>query len=144
MKIKKALFYFLFVCGVSLTFLSCENPKSNLGLYVLNYTESDIFFKIYSNNKSSLTAIPFNEIKMVFNEEIINFDNWSDVLYNIDSCSVYRIENNDTIEQKTWYCNSNINSIDKNFFSQKEWHLFSDSLSNYSLYFVITEEDLIE
>ena len=48
MKIKKALFYFLSILGVSLTFLSCENSKSNLGLYVLNYTESYIKMRLYS------------------------------------------------------------------------------------------------
>lgn len=141
MKIKKALFYFLSILGVSLTFLSCENSKSNLGLYVLNYTESDIIFNTYSNNKSSSTTIPFNEIKKVFNEEIINFDNWSDVLYSIDSCSVYKIENNNTIHKITWHRNYNTNSTNKNFFSEKEWHLLNDSLNIYSLYFVITEED---
>ncbi|MBQ2375234.1 MAG: hypothetical protein II298_01005, partial [Bacteroidales bacterium] len=64
------------------------------------------------------------------------------VLYNIDSCSVYKIENNNTIHKITWHRNYNTNSTNKNFFSEKEWHLLNDSLNIYSLYFVITEEDL--
>ena len=44
------------------------------------------------------------------------------------------VEDNGSIE-------SFIIETNKNFFSEKEWHLLNDSLNIYSLYFVITEED---
>lgn len=138
----------LFCCSTILfSFFTCEEDyiENCIGLFVLNDTNTDIIIKTYVVNDAFISC---KQQKRILGKANINTPIYlKDVLSEIDSCSLYKIENNDTIKIKTWYSNEDTNLTNNSFYMENKWKLFSRVSDPYEpedqYLFVITETDLI-
>ena len=138
----------LFCCSTILfSFFTCEEDyiENCIGLFVLNDTNTDIIIKTYVVNDAFISC---KQQKRILGKANIDTPIYlKDVLSEIDSCSLYKIENNDTIRIKTWYSNEDTNLTNNSFYMENKWKLFSRVSDPYEpedqYLFVITETDLI-
>lgn len=144
----KRLGILLFCCSTILfSFFKCEEDyiENCIGLFVLNDTNTDIIIKTYVVNDAFISC---KQQKRILGKANIDTPIYlKDVLSEIDSCSLYKIENNDTIRIKTWYSNEDTNLTNNSFYMENKWKLFSRVSDPYEpedqYLFVITETDLI-
>lgn len=138
----------LFCCSTILfSFFTCEEDyiENCIGLFVLNDTNTDIIIKTYVVNDAFISC---KQQKRILGKANIDTPIYlKEVLLEIDSCSLYKIENNDTIKIKTWYSNEDTNLTNNSFYMENKWKLFSRVSDPYEpedqYLFVITETDLI-
>ena len=138
----------LFCCSTILfSFFTCEEDyiENCIGLFVLNDTNTDIIIKTYVVNDAFISC---KQQKRILGKANIDTPIYlKEVLSEIDSCSLYKIENNDTIRIKTWYSNEDTNLTNNSFYMENKWKLFSRVSDPYEpedqYLFVITETDLI-
>ena len=138
----------LFCCSTILfSFFTCEEDyiENCIRLFVLNDTNTDIIIKTYVVNDAFISS---KQQKRILGKANIDTPIYlKDVLSEIDSCSLYKIENNDTIKIKTWYSNEDTNLTNNSFYMENKWKLFSRVSDPYEpedqYLFVITESDLV-
>lgn len=138
----------LFCCSTILfSFFTCEEDyiENCIGLFVLNDTNTDIIIKTYVVNDAFISC---KQQKRILGKANIDTPIYlKEVLSEIDSCSLYKIENNDIIKIKTWYSNEDTNLTNNSFYMENKWKLFSRVSDPYEpedqYLFVITETDLI-
>ena len=146
--IMKKIGVLLFCCSTILfSFFTCEEDyiENCIGLFVLNDTNTDIIIKTYVVNDAFISC---KQQKRILGKANIDTPIYlKEVLSEIDSCSLYKIENNDTIKIKTWYSNEDTNLTNNSFYMENKWKLFSRVSDPYEpedqYLFVITETDLI-
>ena len=138
----------LFCCSTILfSFFTCEEDyiENCIRLFVLNDTNTDIIIKTYVVNDAFISS---KQQKRILGKANIDTPIYlKDVLSEIDSCSLYKIENNDTIKIKTWNSNEDTNLTNNSFYMENKWKLFSRVSDPYEpedqYLFVITESDLV-